>query len=242
MNATNQVEEPSLTIKAVLFDMGNTLIKYDVDSPNEIFRRVLASLGTSKSIKDIENATLKAEQEARDLSLLSSYGKMKLQKYWNKWNSLALKHLNIADGEELANLIHSMWFDHVDCTPYPEVKEVLSKLKQMELKVGLITTAYEEEIDLILDKAKLMKKTFNIIVGADTIKKVKPHADVFRYALEMLKVEAKETIFVGDSIDADYKGAQKAGLQAILLARRGNHQGEGFKTIKNLKEIVAHVG
>jgi len=231
-----------LTLKAVLFDMGNTLIKYDVGSPNEIFRRVLASLGIFRLIKDIENATLKAEQEARDLSLLSSYGKMELQKYWDAWDSLVLKHLNIADSDELANLVHSMWFDHVDCTPYPEVAEVLSKLRQMGLKVGLITTAYEEEIDLILDRAKLTKKPFDIIIGADTIRQVKPHADVFRHALKMLKVEAKETIFVGDSLDADYKGAQKAGLQAILLARRGNHQGEGFKTIKNLKEIVAHVG
>ncbi len=230
-----------MTIRAVLFDMGNTLIKYDVGSPNEIFRRVLASLGISRSTKDIENATLKAEQEARDLSLLSSYGKMKLQKYWHTWDSLVLKHLNIADREELASLVHSMWFAHVDCTPYPEVKEVLSKLKQMGLKVGLITTAYEEEIDLILDKAKLTKTTFDIIIGADTIEKVKPHADVFRYALKMLKVEAKETIFVGDSIDTDYKGAQKAGLQAILLARRGTRQENGFKTIKNLREIVAYV-
>jgi HAD superfamily hydrolase (TIGR01509 family) len=231
-----------LTIRAVLFDLGNTLIKYDVGSPNETFRRVLASLGISRSIKDIENATLKAEQEARDFSLLSSYGKMKLQEYWNKWNSLVLKHLNIADREELASFVHSMWFDHVDCTPYPEVEEILSKLAQMGLKVGLITTAYEEEIDLILDKAKLTKKTFDIVVGADTIKQVKPHADVFRYALKMLKVKAKETIFVGDSIDADYKGAENAGLQAVLLARRGNSQENGFKTIKNLKEIVAYIG
>jgi 2-haloalkanoic acid dehalogenase type II len=231
-----------LTVKAVLFDLGNTLIKYDVGSPNEIFRRVLASLGISRSIKDIENATFKAEQEAKHLNLLSSYGKMELQKYWSKWDSLVLKHLNITDSEKLAERVHSMWFDHVDCTPYPEVEEVLSNLTQMGLKVGIITTAYEEEIDLVLDKAKLMKKTFDIIVGADTIKKVKPHADVFRYALKMLKVEAKETIFVGDSIDADYTGAQNAGLQAILLARRGNGQENGFRMIKNLKEIVECVG
>jgi putative hydrolase of the HAD superfamily len=199
-------------------------------------------LGISRSIKNIENATLKAEQEARDLGLLSSYGKMELQRYWHTWDSLVLKHLNIADREELANLVHSMWFDHVDCTPYTEVEEVLSELKQMGLKVGLITTAYEEEIDLILDRAKLTKKPFDIIIGADTTKQVKPHADVFRHALKMLKVEAKETIFVGDSIDTDYKGAQKAGLQAILLARRGTCQENGFKTIKNLKEIVAYIG
>ncbi len=65
---------------------------------------------------------------------------------------------------------------------------------------------------------------------------------MFRYAIKMLKVEAKEAVFVGDSIDADYKGAQNVGLQAILLARRVNRQENYFKTIKNLKEIVAYVG
>jgi FMN phosphatase YigB (HAD superfamily) len=51
-----------LTIKAVLFDMGNTLVKYDVGSPEEVFQRVLVSLGIYKSLDDIKKAFLSAEK------------------------------------------------------------------------------------------------------------------------------------------------------------------------------------
>jgi len=228
-------------MKAVLFDLGNTLVKYYVGSPEEVFQRVLASLGISRSVDEIKKATLSAEQEAKHLSLLSSYGKIECEEYWRKWNSLVLKRLNIAKNEEIAKIVQSKWFDHVDCTPYPEAKEVLLRLKQVGLKVGLISTAYEEEIALILEKANLEHKIFDIIVGADTIEKAKPHPDVFRYALKELKVKPYETMFIGDSIHADYEGARNVGLQAVLLNRTKNKKVHGLQTITNLKEILAHI-
>lgn len=221
--------------------MGNTLVKYDVGLPELVFCRVLASLGISRSVGEIKRAMLNTEQDAKYLNLVSLYGKMECEEYWHRWDSLVLKHLNIAENEELAKLVHSRWFDYVDCTLYSEVKEVLLNLKRVGLKVGLITTAYEEEIALILKKANLEKEIFDVIVGADTIKKVKPHADVFRYAVKMLKVKPEETVFVGDQIDADYKGAKNAGLQALLLNRTEKNREQGLKTIASLKEIFANI-
>lgn len=230
-----------MRMKAILFDLGNTLVKYDVGSPEEVFRRVLASLGISRSVDEIKMATLDAEREAKSLNLLSSFGQMKCEEYWRKWDALVLKHLNIVRNEELAKAIQSRWFDFVDCTPYPEVKEVLSRLKQKGLNIGLVSTAYEEEITLILEKANLEKKLFDIIVGVDTIKKVKPHPDVFRYAIKMLEVKPEETMFIGDSLDADYRGARNVGVNAILLNRRANKEVHDLKTITNLKEIFVNI-
>jgi hypothetical protein len=42
--------------------MGNTLVKYDVGSPEEVFQRVLVSLGIYKSLDDIKKAFLSAEK------------------------------------------------------------------------------------------------------------------------------------------------------------------------------------
>lgn len=47
-----------MTIKAVLFDIGNTLVKYDVDSPEQVFQRVLAALGISSCMHAFENPDL----------------------------------------------------------------------------------------------------------------------------------------------------------------------------------------
>jgi len=217
--------------------MGNTLVKYDVEVFEEVFQRILISLGISKSLDDVKKAFLNAEKEAKDHSLLSSFGKTKCEEYWQRWDSLVLKHLEIAENVELAKIVQSRWFDFVESTLYPETKDVLMELKQRGLKIGLISNGYEEEINLILEKANLEPSTFNIIVGVDTIKKTKPSSRIFEYAISKLNVRPEEAIFIGDNIEADYKGAQNAGIQALLLNRREKKQSH-LRTIGNLKEIL----
>ena len=93
-------------IKAVLFDMGNTLVNFgDFGSPEEVFQRVLISLGISRSLDDMNKAFLNAEKEAEDINLLSSMGKTKCEEFWHQWDSLVLKHLRIAKPKELAGII-----------------------------------------------------------------------------------------------------------------------------------------
>jgi putative hydrolase of the HAD superfamily len=127
----------------------------------------------------------------------------------------------------------------VDSTLYPEVREVLLKLKRRGLKVGLISNGYEEEIDLVLEKVNLEKATFDVTVGVDKIRKVKPNPDIFKYAITKLNVKPEEAIFVGDTIEADYKGAENAGIHALLIDRTEKQQSD--LTIKNLKEILSQI-
>ena len=240
-----------MTIKAVLFDMGGTLNKADVEHPGEVLQRILASLGISKSLDEIKMVWLKAEKEAENTSLLSLFGKLQPEEYWYKWNSLALKHLGIEENAELVKTVHSKWLDFIDFTLYPESKKVLEELRKRGLKLGLISTAYEEEIRFVLEKVNLETAIFDIIVGVDTAECMKPHPDIFKYALRKLKIRPEEAIFVGDSVEADYNGAENAGLHALLIDRKekaiiyGNEknalllqQGD-LRTIKNLKEILS---
>lgn len=229
-----------LTIKAVLFDMGNTLVKYDYGSPEEVFQKILLTLGVSRSLDDIQKAFVNTEKEAENIKLFSSFGKIKCEDYWHQWNSIVLKHLKIAGNQEIARVVHPKWFDYVDGTLYPEVKEVLSELKKRRLRIGLISNGYEEEIDFVLKEANLEEGIFDIIVGVDTVKKVKPSLGIFKYALNSLNVEPEETLFVGDNVEVDYKGAEKAGMYALLVDRTEKQQ-EGLKTIKSLKEILIQI-
>jgi len=229
-----------LTIKAVLFDMGGTLIKYDVVHAGEIFQRILVSLGISRSLDEIKTAFVNAGKEAKDLNLLSSFGKMECEEYWNQWDSLVLKHLGIAEYAELAKTVQSKWFDFVNFTLHPEVRDVLITLQQRGLKLGLISTAYEEEIHFILEKVNFEKATFDIIVGVDTIKKVKPNPDIFKHAISKLNVKPEEAMFIGDNVEADYKGAESVGIHALLIDRTEKTQ-SGLRTISNLREILSRI-
>lgn len=228
-------------IKAILFDLGNTLVKYDYGQPEEVFQRVLSSLGTVKSLDDIKKAFRSAEQEAEETKLFSFAGKIECEDFWYQWDALVLKHLQVDDTEALSRSIHSEWMEHVDCTLYPEVREVLSELNRRGLKMGLISNAYEEEIDLVLEKADLEKGLFDTIVGVDTIGQIKPSPSIFEYALTKLDVNPDETIFVGDNLEADYYGAEKVGLHALLVDRTDKQQRD-LKTIQNLTGILTQVG
>jgi putative hydrolase of the HAD superfamily len=47
---------------------------------------------------------------------------------------------------------------------------------------------------------------------------VKPHASVYRQALDLLDVAPPEAVFVGDKLAVDVAGPQKLGMKAILIA------------------------
>jgi len=230
-----------LTIKAVLFDMGYTLIKPNFEHPAEVFQRILTSLGIYKLLDETKKAFLNAENEAKEIDLFSSFGRMEREEYWLQWDALVLKHLGIVENAELAKTVQSKWDHFADNTVYPEVREVLSELKTRGMKIGLISNAYAEEINECIQKAGFGVAEFDVVVGVDAIGNMKPHPDVFKYALHKLNVQPEEAIFVGDSVEADYKGAKNVGIYALLIDRTEKQKQGDLRTIKNLKEILSHI-
>jgi HAD superfamily hydrolase (TIGR01549 family) len=231
----------ALKTKAVLFDLGNTLVRMWV--PEFVYHGVLGSLGISRSIERIKQALARTEEEFRDRKYRLLYGKISYRKYWNEWDSTVLKHLQIIADRKLVTEIQTRWFDYADCKVYPDVKPILTELRTRGLKTGMISTAYEEDITAISKKAGLPKDLFSVIIGANTIKKEKPHPDVFKYALRKLNVEPEGALFVGDSVDADYRGAEKVRMRAILIQRTENVtcNTQGLITINELKEIFNYI-
>jgi HAD superfamily hydrolase (TIGR01549 family) len=177
--------------------MWDTLIHADIEHPGEILQRILTSEGMFRALDEIKTVWLNAEEEARDTNLLSLFGKLPPEEYWYKWNYLVLKHLGIAESEEFVKAVHSKWNGTASFTLYPEAKAVLMELQQRGLKLGLISTAYEEEIHFFLERAGIEKTTFDAIVGVDATQCIKPHPDIFKYALRKLKVRPEEAMFVG---------------------------------------------
>lgn len=81
---------------------------------------------------------------------------------------------------------------------------------------------------------------FDSIVGVDAIGKMKPHPDVFKYTFHKLNVQPEEAVFIGDSVEVDYKGAENVGIHALLIDRTEKTQ-SGLRTISNLREILSRI-
>lgn len=218
-----------MKIKAVLFDLGNTLV---YQQPYEAFQRILQANGVFKTIEEIQQAVEKGNREFDvNRRVVPSP-----REFYAAWNMAILNHLGITRSiRKLAEEIDRQWFSYSKVYVYPEVMESLRRLKQMGLKLGVVTGGYELDIQQILPTTGL-DEFFDVCVGADTTGKRKPEPEAFKHALRQLGVKPEEAIFVGDRLEQDYLGAQKVGINAVLIQREGKPIA-GVKTITNLTGI-----
>jgi len=194
--------------------------------------RILKDYGIDRSLEEITKAWKKAEEglNFRDLTRL-------LDEFWVQWNIRILRNLGVSsDVRVLAEYVAGNWWDYCEVKLYPDAERVLPLLRERGLKVGVVTNGLQSDVDEILPKVGL-QEFFDVVVVIDTLRRMKPDVEVFRYALERLGVEASEAVFVGDEIENDYKGAQKCGLTAYLIDRVGKFPDEDVNRISSLEEL-----
>ena len=87
-------------------------------------------------------------------------------------------------------------------------------------KLGIISNfAIPECVDKLL-KTHGLDQMFDSVVVSGAVNKRKPSPDVFERTLKALCVSASETVFVGDTLDADIEGAKAVGMKAVYIQRR----------------------
>ena len=107
-------------------------------------------------------------------------------------------------------------------------------------KLGIVSNFAIPECVLKLLKADGLDGLFDAIVVSGAVNKRKPSPEIFKGALKILGVSASETVFVGDTIDADVEGPKAVGMKVIYIERREQKKSEKFcpdQTIKSLSEL-----
>ncbi len=218
--------------KAVLFDLGGTLVKHE-DGP-VIHRRILEDNGITVSLEAVTRAHSENEREL-DMNQIPEQG----QAFWIKWNIRLLESLGIEENKEaLARKIDEEWLDYCTLEVYPDVIETLVQLRKRGIKTGIITNAFERDLKRILSQLKL-NDYFDIAVGTDTCKKIKPDKGIFLYTVGRLGIKPDEALFVGDSLEKDFEGAKDSGLAALFIDRENKFKISG--SIKSLADVLRHV-
>lgn len=105
--------------------------------------------------------------------------------------------------EEIENSINSIL--------YPEVIQILKKLKEENYKLCLVTTKFHHEIDQILNKVHC-NKLFDVIADTENVKMEKPAPEGLLKVIEYLKLNKNDVLYVGDS-PLDAKMAQSAAVK-----------------------------
>ena len=220
-------------IKAVLFDLGETLIR--TAEPAEIHRRILEAHGVTIPIDAIAKAHEKNMKEF-DADEMCKQG----QVYWVAMNLKLLKNLGIEKNAELlAKKIDELWWEYADLGIYPDVKETLAELRRKGIKLGIVTNGLERDYKYVLSGLDL-DGLFDIVVGSDACVKAKPNREIFLYAVNKLGMSPQEALFVGNSVKKDFEGARAAGLNALLI-KHGSQSPKNVEAIASISEVLKHV-
>lgn len=98
----------------------------------------------------------------------------------------------------------------------PGVPDLLERLAR-RFALGVVTNTHEP--DLVPSHLRRMgvSERFRCVVTSVECGTRKPGRGIFGHAFERLGVSPERCAFVGDSFDADYLGAQAAGMRAFLI-------------------------
>ncbi len=233
-----------MPVKAVLFDMFDTLMliekNHEFYSPSLMrMYQYLNNKGIDVSFEKFNAAYIK-ERDAL-------YAKADLnfeEPHFNVRISKALKSLGYNYDEFQSTLVTAatnefceefMKYVRIDENAKALVEELHGKYK-----LGIVSNFAIPECVLKLLKVDHLEGFFDVIVVSAAVNKRKPSPEIFQSTLKELGVSASETIFVGDTIDADVEGPKSVGMKVMYIERRPQKASEKFapdQTIKSLSEL-----
>jgi len=106
---------------------------------------------------------------------------------------------------------------------YEGVREGLTALQDMGMKLGVVTNKPTEFTLPLLERTGLLA-SMSVVVCGDTCEQRKPHPAPILYACQQLQYEPREVVTIGDSIN-DALAARAAGC-AVLAVPYGYNEGE----------------
>jgi putative hydrolase of the HAD superfamily len=121
---------------------------------------------------------------------------------------------------------------------YPDVHPTLDVLAAQGLPLAIVSN-WDSYLPTLLERRGLSGYFRTVSVSA-LEETGKPGAEIFRRTCERMGVAASEVLHIGDSLRDDYDGARAAGLQAVLLDRRGEHP-DVTERIASLSELPARL-
>lgn len=206
-----------LTFDAVVFDVGGTLLHVTRD-PQEAALERIAHLGS-------------VSLDAFRVGLQAAVTRWREQNYAPDCEDLAATWVQHYENALIAarfpgdcaaaarcmedGFLTDGWEVFADAVP------VLDAIRARGIRMGVVSN-WPPTLEQTLERAGL-RHYFDVIVSSGVVGFAKPHPRIFETAAEALGLPAMRILYVGDDLEHDALGAPRAGMQAVLLDRRGRY-------------------
>jgi HAD superfamily hydrolase (TIGR01549 family) len=232
----------SLPIETIIFDLDGTL-RHSIPSADDTQFRIASQLGavTDPNLQKL-GARWAHYYWAQSTELLADMDRFGDHdgEFWINYGYRYLRSLTVPKELAVELAPRSVALMEAEYNPenhvYPCVPETLGTLKEAGFTLGLVSNRSNpcqeecEELGLL--------GYFEFAYVAAEVDAWKPDPRIFDQALELTASAPERTVYVGDNYYADILGAQKAGLQPILLDEKGVFPDVECVVIERLEELV----
>jgi putative hydrolase of the HAD superfamily len=220
-------------LRAILFDVDFTLVRPGPELGPEGYARLARARGVELDLTRYATA--------REAALVDLKRHPELdhdEEIWIAFTERLVCGMGAprADARAIAVEITAAWARHENFELYDDVVPVLAALRTRGLRLGLVSNSARDMHEFARHHA------LDVDVGISSFHhgKTKPHASIFRAALELLELEPAQALMVGDTVEDDVEGARAVGMDALLLDRLGRYP--TFEPrIETLAELAARV-
>ena len=222
-------------IKAIVFDLDNTL--YDYDAAHALaFQAVTDYAGRTFGLKAEEFAALHKQGDRLLRERIGSVTASIHNRLLRYQVMLEETGQPVSHAPRMAELYWSVFLNVM--APYPGLKECMAELKSCGYTVGIGTNMTAEYQFAKLRRLGILED-MDFIVSSEETGAEKPDRKLFDCCFKKPGCEAGECLFVGDSLEKDAKGAQTAGMVPVGLCAEPREG--GVRRIASLAELPALV-
>jgi putative hydrolase of the HAD superfamily len=197
-------------IKAIIFDLDNTLVDFMLLKKAAIDAAILAMIdaGWNMTIDETKNLIDKI-YDAEGIE------------YQKVFDHMLKEALGKVDYKIIsAGIVAYRTAREAALKPYPGVFPTLIELIKMGLKLAVISDAPSKEAWLRLSYLNF-HHLFDVVITYDETRERKPSPVPFNMALKELNLKASECLMIGDWAERDMVGAKAVGMKTVF-ARYGD--------------------
>ena len=219
-------------IKAVFFDLDNTLIDFMRMKTTSVDAALNAMLG----------AGLKMDKKAASRKLYEIYWKHGIEH-----GKIFQKFLRKVSGQVdyrilAAGIVAYRKAQAGVLEPYAMVIPTLIRLREHGLKLAIVSDAPRLNAWIRLVEMKI-QDFFDVVVTFEDTGKRKPDRAPFEVALKKLKVRPEQCLMVGDWPERDIKGAKSMGFKTAFAKYGSKKEADSkadyeLKSVENVLDIV----
>ena len=203
-------------IRAVAFDLFNTLITVDMPSRYSSIDRMLDSLKAQGVAVHADDFMPVYRDVVREF--VSEAERSGVETHNSLWLSTALQRMGIdvaPQDARVSEAVEAYFSAFVDnARPLPGTAEILAALKP-RYRLGLLSNlTHGPAARRILDHLKL-SSYFEVLLVSGDLGYRKPHPQIFQRLIDALEVPPASILFVGDDPRTDVQGSLLAGMRPV---------------------------